>query len=223
MNIYKIGNKVSCIIRFYSSPAEENRYGITEDKQPYTIINTANATLSFEDRNANSKNNFNQLSYNNSKLSTISFSDIPLNDRIIKLIFSEDEEEKYFSIAENYSSDEEGSIYLNSPTDSIYNVYIYDNTQSLLMSIEGESSKVIGGLMSIPDIIYDWAALIDEPKPSNAAHAATNHLEDVAKVATPGWKYDDYIAKGLGILGNVDDASSAADYDIFNWINKKWN
>ena len=146
MNIYKIGNKVSCIIRFYSSPAEENRYGITEDKQPYTIINTANATLSFEDRNVNSKNNFNQLSYNNSKLSTISFSDIPLNDRIIKLIFNEDEEEKYFSIAENYSSDEEGSIYLNSPTDSIYNVYIYDNTQSLLMSIEGESSKVIGGL-----------------------------------------------------------------------------
>ena len=221
MNIYKIGNKVSCIIRFYSSPAEENRYGITEDKQPYTIINTANATLSFEDRNANSKNNFNQLSYNNSKLSTISFSDIPLNDRIIKLIFNEDEEEKYFSIAENYSSDEEGSIYLNSPTDSIYNVYIYDNTQSLLMSIEGESSKVIGGLMSVPDIIYDWSALIDEPKPSNAAHAATNHLEDVAKVATPGWKYDDYIAKGLGILGNVDDASSAADYDIFNWMNKK--
>ena len=90
MNIYKIGNKVSCIIRFYSSPVEENRYGITEDKQPYTIINTANATLSFEDRNANSKNNFNQLSYNNSKLSTISFSDIPLNDRIIKLIFNED-------------------------------------------------------------------------------------------------------------------------------------
>ena len=82
-------------------------------------------------------------------------------------------------------------------------------------------TKVIGGLMSVPDIIYDWSALIDEPKPSNAAHAATNHLEDVAKVATPGWKYDDYVAKGLGILGNVDDASSAADYDIFSWINKK--
>ena len=74
--------------------------------------------------------------------------------------------------------------------------------------------------MSVPDIIYDWASLIDEPKPSNAAHAATNHLEDVAKVVTPSWKYDDYVAKGLGILGNVDDASSAVDYDIFNWINK---
>ena len=28
---------------------------------------------------------------------------------------------------------------------------------------------------------------IESIKPSNAAHAATNHLEDVTKIIIPGW------------------------------------
>lgn len=159
MKIYKIGNKATCIIRFYRSPAEENRYQMSEIQQPYTIIHTSNADLNFEDKNKSTASDFNQLVYNNSKLASVNFSDVALNDRIIKLIFDEDDEEKFFSVAENYTADEDGYIYLNSPSDYVYNIFIYDDNQTLISSIEGQSNKTIGGLMPEQDYLICYQYL----------------------------------------------------------------
>jgi hypothetical protein len=67
--------------------------------------------------------------------------------------------------------------------------------------------------MSVPDIIYDWAASIDEPNAINHAHTATDHLDLVTKVI-PG-KYDDIVGHGVKIIGNADDATSSMGIDIY--------
>lgn len=82
-------------------------------------------------------------------------------------------------------------------------------------------TRILGGLATIPDLIYDWAAEIDEPKPSNLAHGVVDILPYVAKLI-PG-KIDDYVAGGLSVGGNVDDAVSANGNDVFNFLNPKSN
>lgn len=78
----------------------------------------------------------------------------------------------------------------------------------------GPYGKIAGTIMSIPDIVYDWAASIDEPeKLSNHAHTASNHLDKLTKI-TPT-KYDDYVAKFGEIIGNTDDAFSSFGIDIY--------
>lgn len=74
------------------------------------------------------------------------------------------------------------------------------------------ASTVASGI----DQVYDWAAAIDEPKPSNFAHVGTNYLEKIAEVI-PG-KADDYVAKGLNLIGNADDATSAQGSNLFGWM-----
>lgn len=69
--------------------------------------------------------------------------------------------------------------------------------------------KIFSAIASTPDIIYDWAASIDEPSLHNHISTGLDHAEDVAKIVTPGFKYDDYLFKGLRILSNADDAVSA--------------
>lgn len=65
---------------------------------------------------------------------------------------------------------------------------------------------IIGSIMSAPDVVYDWAAAIDEPNIENTIHVGTDHLEQLTKI-TPT-KYDDFVAKGTKIIGNLDDISS---------------
>ena len=69
--------------------------------------------------------------------------------------------------------------------------------------------KIFSAIASTPDVIYDWAASIDEPSLRNHISTGLNHAEDAAKIVTPGFKYDDYLFKGLRILSNTDDAVSA--------------
>ena len=79
------------------------------------------------------------------------------------------------------------------------------------------SLAVIGGAFSpwftVPDIVFDTAASIDEPSTSNTLHTVADFPEAVAKV-TPT-KVDDYVAKGVQIIGNVDDALSAGGKNLF--------
>lgn len=76
---------------------------------------------------------------------------------------------------------------------------------------------VIGGAFSpwlaVPDIVFDVAASIDEPSASNTLHTVSDFPEAVAKI-TPT-KVDDYAARGVQILGNVDDALSAGGKNLF--------
>jgi hypothetical protein len=65
---------------------------------------------------------------------------------------------------------------------------------------------IIGSIMRAPDVVYDWAAVIDEPNIENTIHVGTDHLEQLTKI-TPT-KYDDFVAKGAKIIGNLDDILS---------------
>lgn len=129
MNTYKLGNKVTGIIRAYNRGTIGNMtmdYG----NQPYTIVKSIEAELTFADLNATVKSRFNEMAYNDSKLSQIKISDVPLNDKILNLIFSKSET-KLVSKAENYVSDSDKNIYINTSTEEIYQVFIYNKSGAL--------------------------------------------------------------------------------------------
>lgn len=54
-------------------------------------------------------------------------------------------------------------------------------------------TKTAGTVLSVPDQIFDVAALIDEPKNSNAGHVILNYAPQLAEILTPNMKYDDYL------------------------------
>ena len=72
---------------------------------------------------------------------------------------------------------------------------------------------------SIPDQVYDWAALIAEPSPANYWHTGANYAENIAKITQT--KYDDYIAKVGKWIGNIDDAASASGSNLLDWFKKE--
>ena len=123
MKTYKLGNKTKCIIRSFSA----GRIGEQEmqyDNQPYTVLKDVEASLTFVDKNISSKSTFVDLSYNIDSLQEINISNVELNDKILNLIFSKNED-KLCSTMINCIA-ENNKIYITSPTDEIYQVFIYD-------------------------------------------------------------------------------------------------
>ena len=123
MKTYKLGNKTKCIIRSFSA----GRIGEQEmqyDNQPYTVLKDVEASLTFTDKNISSKSTFVDLSYNIDNLQEINISNVELNDKILNLIFSKNED-KLCSTMINCVA-ENNKIYITSPTDEIYQVFIYD-------------------------------------------------------------------------------------------------
>ena len=123
MKTYKLGNKTKCIIRSFSAGRigeQEMKY----DNQPYTVLKDVEASLTFVDKNISSKSTFVDLSYNIDSLQEINISNVELNDKILNLIFSKNED-KLCSTMINCVA-ENNKIYITSPTDEIYQVFIYD-------------------------------------------------------------------------------------------------
>ena len=123
MKTYKLGNKTKCIIRSFSAGKigeQEMKY----DNQPYTVLKDVEASLTFVDKNISSKTTFVDLSYNIDSLQEINISNVELNDKILNLIFSKNED-KLCSTMINCVA-ENNKIYITSPTDEIYQVFIYD-------------------------------------------------------------------------------------------------
>ena len=135
MKTYKLGNKTKCIIRSFSAGRigeQEIRY----DNQPYTVLKDVEASLTFIDKNISSKSTFVDLSYNIDSLQEINISNVELNDKILNLIFSKNED-KLCSTMINCVA-ENNKIYITSPTDEIYQVFIYD--------VDGNLEKAYGVL-----------------------------------------------------------------------------
>ena len=135
MKTYKLGNKTKCIIRSFSA----GRIGEQEmqyDNQPYTVLKDVEASLTFVDKNISSKSTFVDLSYNIDSLQEINISNVELNDKILNLIFSKNED-KLCSTMINCVA-ENNKIYITSPTDEIYQVFIYD--------VDGNLEKAYGVL-----------------------------------------------------------------------------
>ena len=123
MKTYKIGNKTKCIIRSFSA-GRIGEQEIKYDNQPYTVLKDVEASLTFVDKNISSKTTFVDLSYNIDSLQEINISNVELNDKILNLIFSKNED-KLCSTMINCVA-ENNKIYITSPTDEIYQVFIYD-------------------------------------------------------------------------------------------------
>ena len=135
MKTYKLGNKTKCIIRSFSAGKigeQEMKY----DNQPYTVLKDVEASLTFTDKNISSKSTFVDLSYNIDSLQEINISNVELNDKILNLIFSKNED-KLCSTMINCVA-ENNKIYITSPTDEIYQVFIYD--------VDGNLEKAYGVL-----------------------------------------------------------------------------
>ena len=123
MKTYKLGNKTKCIIRSFSA-GRIGEQEIKYDNQPYTVLKDVEASLTFTDKNISSKSTFVDLSYNIDNLQEINISNVELNDKILNLIFSKNED-KLCSTMINCVA-ENNKIYITSPTDEIYQVFIYD-------------------------------------------------------------------------------------------------
>ena len=134
MNTYKLGNKVTCIIRAYSS-GKIGDVVMDYNNQPYKIVKSATANLGFKDIDTTAKSSFTQLAYNNSKLSQVQISDVTLNDKILNLIFLKSEV-KLVSKVENQVADDNNLIYLTPIANEVYQVFIYNS--------KGELDKAIG-------------------------------------------------------------------------------
>ena len=135
MKTYKLGNKTKCIIRSFSA----GRIGEQEmqyDNQPYTVLKDVEASLTFVDKNISSKTTFVDLSYNIDSLQEINISNVELNDKILNLIFSKNED-KLCSTMINCVA-ENNKIYITSPTEEIYQVFIYD--------VDGNLEQAYGAL-----------------------------------------------------------------------------
>ena len=133
MDTYKLGNKVTCIIRAYSS-GKIGDMVIDYNNQPYTIVKSVNANLSFADVDVNIKSSFNQLAYNNNKLSQIQINDVTLNDKILNLIFLKSEA-KLVSKIENQVADDNNLIYLTPIANEVYQVFVYNSNGELDQAI----------------------------------------------------------------------------------------
>jgi len=143
MNTYQFGNKVTCIIRAYS-PCTIGDTILTYKNEPYTIIEDANMTLSFRDLDSVARaENRRELAYNNAVPDTVRITNVHLTEKILNLVFQKHEDSlktKY----ENVISDEDGKIYLNTSSDVIYQVFIYDVNQTLVQAFgEVDPSNIV--------------------------------------------------------------------------------
>lgn len=123
MKTYKLGNKIKCIIRSFAAGKigeQEMEYG----NQPYTVLKDVEASLTFTEKERKAKSIFTDLAYSIDSLQEINISNVEFNDKILNLIFSKNEA-KLCSTVNNCMA-EDNKIYINAPTDKIYQVFVYD-------------------------------------------------------------------------------------------------
>ena len=137
MNVYKLGNKVKCIIRSFSSGKigdVEMKYG----NQPYTVLNDIEAQLSFQSKNRNANAIQPELNYNLDYADTLRISNVKLTDRILNLIFTQFDF-ALCHVQENYTATN-GKFYLPMNQPEIYQLFIY-NEEGQLVKAEGRWDK----------------------------------------------------------------------------------
>lgn len=133
MKTYKLGNKIKCIIRSTSAGfigSQEMELG----NQPYTVLKDIEASLVFEDNTSNAKSVFNKLTYSEDSLREITISNVELNDKILNLIFSKNEE-KRCSTVENITIDHQ-QFQISTDVDEIFEVFVYNCNGELIAATD---------------------------------------------------------------------------------------
>lgn len=129
MKNYKLGNQVTVIIRSYSDDTFIGDQYVEHANQPYTIIKSAEANLSFKNITSTAKTTFNHLAYTHMKPSQLSISNVTINDKILNLIFHKNQTATphLFTKIENVTSSEDEKIYFGQLDKTLKNVFIYDS------------------------------------------------------------------------------------------------
>lgn len=129
MKNYKLGNQVTVIIRSYSDDTFIGDQYVEHANQPYTIIKSAEANLSFKNITSTAKTTFNHLAYTHMKPSQLSISNVTINDKILNLIFHKNQTAAphLFTKLENVISSKDKKIYFGQLNQTLKNVFIYDS------------------------------------------------------------------------------------------------
>ena len=129
MKNYKLGNQVTVIIRSYSDDTFIGAQYVERANQPYTIIKSAEANLSFKNITSTAKTTFNHLAYTHMKPSQLSIYNVTINDKILNLIFhkNQTEEPHLCTKLENVTSSQDKKIYFGQLNKTLKNVFIYDS------------------------------------------------------------------------------------------------
>lgn len=134
METYKLGNKINCIIRAYST-GNIGSTSIEWANQPYSILKDVGATINFADKDRNSSQGVrNLLAYNTSEIDSLNISNVLLTDKVLNLLF-DNSEEKLCTTTKDVFSTSDGKIYLTCPQDTIYNVFIF-NEEGLELALD---------------------------------------------------------------------------------------
>lgn len=142
MKNYKLGNQVTVIIRSYCGDTSIGKQPILYANQPYTIIKSADASLSFKNISSTAKTNFNYLVYTHMKPNQLLLSNVTLNDKILNLIFHKNNvaTKHYCSKIENVISSN-GYIYFGLSKNNLKDVFIYDDNGKCIHINECNSNE----------------------------------------------------------------------------------
>lgn len=201
MNVYKLGNKVKCIIRSFSS-GKIGTIDMQYANQPYTVLSDVEANLSFRTKNRDLSAIRSELNYSIDYADVLKISNVKLSDRILNLIFSSFQD-SLCHISENYTG-YNGQFYLPFPKglDEIYQLFIY-NADGKLVKAEGtcKNNKII-----IPEDLNKEACdyLVFYSYPGKGYNLQKND--------------NFYLSLDLEIQGNQGDSQSNTDITSTYWV-----
>ena len=154
MATYKIGNKVTGIIRSFCA-GKLGEMTMDYNNQPYALLKDIDVSLTFAETSSTPQQGQKTvLGYNTDIIQSVTINNVKLTDKILSLIYKKNTQEPLFSKREEYTSDENGKIYLNI-SEKIYQVFIYDDEGILEMAFgEYDSDELIVEKPASEYIIY---------------------------------------------------------------------
>lgn len=201
MKTYKLGNKIKCIIRSFSS-GKIGEQDVPYANQPYTVLKDVEASLLFGNRETNAKSITRELSHNIEFLQEITISNVTLNDKILNLIFLKNEE-KLCSTVENCTLKNK-KLYLSKNLSEIYQVFIY-NCNGELLAATGEYDASNGSI-SLDDSLEFY-----EPEKHTAVEEDVLVFYTYKQLDGVGFNLEQniyqYLTLDFILEGNVDDES----------------
>lgn len=198
MKTYKLGNKIDCIIRSFS-PVKIGDSDLIFSNQPYTVLKDIKANITFKTSESDARSRFSHLHYSVDSLDEITLSDIELNDKILNLIFSKNEE-KMTSSMQNCDV-ENNKFYLNTSSSDIFQVFVYDVDGNLIAAT---------GKWSDPEIILDEFDYTNLPYYGYSGNCIVFYSTE-GKVGYNINKMENlYLTLDLMLTGNADDELNAS-------------
>ena len=198
MRTYKLGNKIDCIIRSFS-PVKIGDDELIFANQPYTVLKNVKANLTFKTSDGEAKTRFSQLHYSVDTLDEVTISDVELNNKILNLIFSKNED-KITSHMQNCEV-ENNKFYLTASDSNIHQVFVYDINGKLIAATGQWTTDEVDitqfDYVNLPEAGYTGNCLVFYSAIGGLSHniSKTENL---------------YLTLDLIITGNADDELNAS-------------